>query len=50
MWQYTSEGDGRTDQRVELLVTADGELQMAGCDALDLEILGGVLWEVLVIG
>lgn len=50
MWQYTSEGDRCTDQRVELLVTADGELQVAGCDALDLEILGGVLRGGLVIG
>lgn len=41
--QYTSEGDGRADQRVELLITADSELQMAGSDALDLEVLGGVL-------
>lgn len=46
MRQYTSEGDGRADQRVELLVAADGELQVAGRDALDLEILGGVLREV----
>jgi hypothetical protein len=43
VWQYTSEGDGRADQGVELLITTDGELQVAGCDALDLEILGGVL-------
>lgn len=43
MWQHTTEGDGGTDQGVELLVTADGELQVARRDTLDLEILGGVL-------
>lgn len=42
MWQYTSEGNGRADERVEFLVTADGKLQMARGDTLDLEILGGV--------
>lgn len=50
VWQYTSEGDGGADQRVELLVTTDGELQVAGSDALDLEILGGVLEGTLVVG
>lgn len=48
--QYASEGDGGADQGVQLLVAADGELQVAGRDALDLEVLGGVLWTVLVIG
>lgn len=43
--QYASEGDGGADQGVELLVAADGELEVAGGDALDLEILGGVLRE-----
>lgn len=43
VWQYTSEGDSRADQGVELLITTDSELQVAGCDALNLEILGGVL-------
>ena len=41
--QDTSEGDGGADERVEFLVSADGELQVARCDALDLEILCGVL-------
>lgn len=41
--QDTSERDGGTDEGVELLVTTDGELEMAGSDALDLEILGRVL-------
>ena len=43
MRQDTTKGDGCADQGVEFLVTTDGELQMAGSDALDLEILGGVL-------
>lgn len=43
MWQDTTEGDGGADQGVELLVTTDGKLQVAGRDTLDLEILGGVL-------
>ena len=42
MWQYTTESDCGTDESVELFVATDGKLQMAGCDALDLEILGGV--------
>ena len=33
---HTTTGDGRLDQGVELLVTADGELEVAGGDALDL--------------
>ena len=41
--QDAAEGDGGADEGVELLVAADGELQVAGRDALDLEILGGVL-------
>lgn len=43
MRQDASEGDGRADQRVQLLVTTDGELEVARRDALDLEILCGVL-------
>ena len=41
--QDTTEGDGGADEGVELLVTADGELEMTRRDTLDLEILGGVL-------
>lgn len=48
MWQDTTEGDGGADQGVELLVTADGELQVTRRDTLDLEILGGVLDMALV--
>ena len=50
MWQDTTEGDGGADQGVELLVTADGELQVAGRDTLDLEVLGGVLGDRVSIG
>jgi chromosome condensin MukBEF ATPase and DNA-binding subunit MukB len=39
----TTERDGGPDERVELLVTTDGKLEMSRCNALDLEVLGGVL-------
>lgn len=42
MRQDTTERDGRADQRVEFLVAADCELQVAWRDALDLEILGRI--------
>ena len=35
---HTTAGDGRLDEGVELLVTADGELEVAGGDALDLRV------------
>ena len=35
---HTTAGDGRLDQGVELLVTADGELEVAGGNALDLRV------------
>lgn len=38
----TTAGDGRLDQRVQLFVTSDGQLQVTGCDTLHLEILRGV--------
>ena len=41
--QNTTKGDGGADEGVELLVTANSELEVAGGDALDLEVLGGVL-------
>ena len=44
--QDTSEGDCGFDERVELLVAADGELQVAWRDALDLEVLCGVSGEL----
>ena len=45
MGQDSAKGDGRADKRVELFVTADGELQVAGRDALDLQVFGGVAGE-----
>ena len=45
MWKDASESDGRTDESVELLVTTDGELEVTWSNALDLEVLGGVLFE-----
>ena len=42
MRQDTTEGYGGADQSIELLISADRELEMARCDALDLEILGSV--------
>lgn len=40
--QNTTKGDGGADERVQFLVAADGQLQVARCDALDLEVLGRV--------
>ena len=42
MRQDTAEGDGGANQRVEFLITANGELQVAWRDALDFKILGCV--------
>merc|ERR1711990_925267 len=38
----TSSGDGGLDQAVQLFVSSDGELQMARCDTLHFQILGGI--------
>jgi len=38
----TSAGNGGLDQRVQLLVTSNGELQVAWVDTLHLEVLAGV--------
>jgi len=42
MRKDTTEGNGRADEGIEFFVTADGELQVAGSDTFDFEILGGV--------
>lgn len=42
----TSASDGCLDQGVQLFVTSDGELEMSGCDSLDLEVLGGITSEL----
>jgi len=39
---HTSASDGRFNQSIELLVTADGQLKVAWGDALDLEVLACV--------
>lgn len=38
----TAASNGGLDQCIQLLVSADGQLQMAGRDALHLQVLGGV--------
>lgn len=38
----TSAGDGGLDERVQFFVATDGQVKMAGSDALHLQILGGV--------
>ena len=43
VWQHTTVCNRRADQGVELFVTTDGELEVAGCDTLDLEVLGSIL-------
>ena len=46
----TTAGDSGFNKRVELFVTADGQLQVAWGDALDLEVLGGVAGELEDLG
>lgn len=48
--QDTAESDGGTNESVELLVTANGELQMTGRNTLDLEILGSVAGQLEYFG
>lgn len=40
--QNTAARDSRAHEHVELLVPTDRELQVAGRDALDAEVLGGI--------
>lgn len=42
----TTASNGGLDEGVQLLVTADGELKMAGGDTLHLKVLGGVSSEL----
>ena len=42
--------NGRLDERVQLLVSADGQLQVARRDALELEVLGGVAGKLEHLG
>lgn len=43
--QNSSSSDGGSNERVELLVSSNGELQMTGSNTLDSEILGSVTYE-----
>lgn len=43
--QDSSSGDGGSDERVEFLVSTNGELEMTRGNTLDSEILGGVSCE-----
>lgn len=45
MGEDTTKGDSGANQGIELLITTDGELEMAGSNTLDLEVLGGVLYK-----
>lgn len=42
MGQDTTKGDRCADQGIQLFVTTNGELQVAGCDTLNFEIFGGI--------
>lgn len=46
----TSAGDGGLDEGVQLLVTADGKLQVARCDTLHLEVLARVTRQLEHLG
>jgi len=50
VWNNTTTSNRGLDERVQLLITADGELEMAGRDTLHLEILGGVSGELENLG
>lgn len=50
MRQDTTKRNRRPDQRIQLLVAANRELQVARRDALDLEILGRVAGELEHLG
>lgn len=46
MWENTTKGDRCANERVEFFVSADGELQVAGGNTLDFEILCGISCEL----
>jgi len=48
--QDTAESNSGANEGVELLVAADSELQVAGGDAFDLEVLGGVARQLQHLG
>ena len=47
---HASAGDGGFDEAVELLVSSDGQLQMARSDTLHAQILGGVTGQLEHLG
>lgn len=46
----TTTGNGSLDERVQLFITADRQLQVARCDALNLEVLACVASELKHLG
>lgn len=42
VWDNTSSSNGSLDQRIQLLISSDGKLQMSWCNSLHLKILGCV--------
>lgn len=46
----TTASDGSLNQCVELFISADGELQVSGCDSLHLEILASVASQLEHLG
>ena len=44
---HPTPGDGGLDQRVELLVPPDGELQVPGGDSLHFQVLTGIVCQLL---
>lgn len=50
VWDDTTAGNGSFDERVQLFVTADGQLKMSWGDALDFEILTGVTSQLKHLG
>lgn len=45
MWDHTTASDGSFDQGVKLFVSSDGQLEMSGCDSLDLQVFRSVACE-----
>jgi hypothetical protein len=43
---HTTASNGSLDEGVELLIASNSELEVSGCDSLDLEILAGVAGEL----
>ena len=43
---HTTTSDSGLDQSVELFISSNGELEMSGCNSLDLKVLGSVTGEL----